>query len=166
MKSKKFWSYEICSQFNLTDEILTSGKQRGKFFEDALFFYEMMGTGPHPSIKRLQGNASPTSINFNNVLLDINTIKIVFHLLPNSKVTTLKFSNNNFNIKSLECLVNNLIEKENNINNLTYEWNSDVIIDDIKYSYNDIKIIEDEKNTKFISKFNNSCSFKIRNSMS
>ena len=145
MKSKKFWSYEICSQFNLTDEILTSGKQRGKFFEDALFFYEMMGTGPHPSIKRLQGNASPTSINFNNVLLDINTIKIVFHLLPNSKVTTLKFSNNNFNIKSLECLVNNLIEKENNINNLTYEWNSDVIIDDIKYSYNDIKIIEDEK---------------------
>ena len=145
MKSKKFWSYEICSQFNLTDEILTSGKQRGKFFEDALFFYEMMGTGPHPSIKRLQGNASPTSINFNNVLLDINTIKIVFNLLPNSKVTTLKFSNNNFNIKSLECLVNNLIEKENNINNLTYEWNSDVIIDDIKYSYNDIKIIEDEK---------------------
>ena len=145
MKSKKFWSYEICSQFNLTDEILTSGKQRGKFFEDALFFYEMMGTGPHPSIKRLQGNASPTSINFNNVLLDINTIKIVFHLLPNSKVTRLKFSNNNFNIKSLECLVNNLIEKENNINNLTYEWNSDVIIDDIKYSYNDIKIIEDEK---------------------
>ena len=52
MKSKKFWSYEICSQFNLTEEVLSSGKQRGKFYEDALFFYEMMGTGPHPSIKR------------------------------------------------------------------------------------------------------------------
>jgi hypothetical protein len=145
MKSKKFWSYEICTQFNLTEEVLASGKQRGKFYEDALFFYEMMGTGPHPSIKRLQGNSSPTSVNFSNVLLDINTIKILFHLLPNTKITTLKFSNNNFNLKSLECLVKCLIEKENNINNLSYEWNSDVIIDDIKYSYKDIKIIEDEK---------------------
>ena len=145
MKSKKFWSYEICTQFNLTEEVLSSGKQRGKFYEDALFFYEMMGTGPHPSIKHLQGNSSPTSVNFNNVLIDVNTIKILFHLLPNSKITNLKFSNNNFNIKSLECLVKCLIEKENNINNLSYEWNSDVIIDDIKYSYKDIKIIEDEK---------------------
>jgi hypothetical protein len=145
MKSKKFWCYEICTQFNLTEEVLSSGKQRGKFYEDALFFYEMMGTGPHPSIKHLQGNSSPTSVNFNNVLIDINTIKILFHLLPNTKITTLKFSNNNFNIKSLECLVKSLIEKENNINNLSYEWNSDVIIDDIKYSYKDIKIIEDEK---------------------
>ena len=145
MKSKKFWCYEICTQFNLTEEVLSSGKQRGKFYEDALFFYEMMGTGPHPSIKHLQGNTNPTSVNFNNVLIDINTIKILFHLLPNTKITTLKFCNNNFNLKSLECLVKCLIEKENNINNISYEWNSDVIIDDIKYSYKDIKIIEDEK---------------------
>ena len=155
MKSKKFWSYEICSQFNLTEEVLSSGKQRGKFYEDALFFYEMMGTGPHPSIKRLQGNSSPTMINFNNVLLDINTIKIVFHLLPNTKITTLKFSNNNFNLRSLECLVKCLTEKENNINNISYEWNSDVIIDDIKYSYKDIKIIQDEKLIQDIKKTQN-----------
>ena len=152
MKSKKFWSYEICMQFNLTEEVLSSGKQRGKFYEDALFFYEMMGTGPHPSIKSLQGNPSPTSINFSNVLLDINTIKIFFHLLPNSKITTVKFNNNNFNLKSLECLVKCLMEKENNINNLSYEWNSDVIIDDIKYSYNDLKIITDEKLIQDIKK--------------
>ena len=155
MKSKKFWSYEICSQFNLTEEVLSSGKQRGKFYEDALLFYELMGTGPHPSIKRLQGNSTPTSVNFNNVLLDINTIKILFHLLPNTKITTLKFSNNNFNIKSLECLVKCLIEKENNINNLSYEWNHEVIIDDIKYSYKDIKIIEDEKLLQDIKKTQN-----------
>ena len=155
MKSKKFWSYEVCTQFNLTEEVLASGKQRGKFYEDALLFYELMGTGPHPSIKKLQGNTSPTVVNFNNVLLDINTIKILFHLLPNTKITTLKFSNNNFNLKSLECLVKCLTEKENNINNLSYEWNSDVIIDDIKYSYNDIKIIEDEKLLQDIKKTQN-----------
>ena len=88
----------------------------------------MMGTRPHPSIKRLQGNSSPTMINFNNVLIDVNTIKIVFHLLPNTKITTLKFSNNNFNLRSLECLVKCLTEKENNMINISYEWNSDVFI--------------------------------------
>lgn len=155
MRSKKFWSYEISNQFNLTDEILNSGKQRNKFYEDALFFYEIMGTGPHPSIKTLQGNSSPTSLNFNNVLLDINTIKIIFHLLPNSKITTLKLCNNNFNLKSLEFLMKCLCEKENNINNLSYEWNSEVIIDDIKYSYKDIKEIEDEKLLQDLKKSQN-----------
>ena len=53
-------------------------------------------------------------------LLNINTIKILFHLLQNTEIATLKFNNNNFNIKSLECLVKCLIEKENNINNLSY----------------------------------------------
>ena len=139
MKSKKFWSYEVCSQFNLTDEVLNTSKKRNKFYEDALYFYEIMGTGPHPSIKHLQGVQSPTSINFTNVLLDINTIKILFHLLPETKITSIKLSNNNFNLKCLEYLVKNLTEKENNINNISYEWNSDVIIDDIKYSYKELQ---------------------------
>ena len=90
MKSKKFWSYEVSSQFNLTEEILTTSKKRNKFFEDALYFYEIMGTGPHPSIKHLQNVQSPTSINFTNVLIDINTIKIFFHLLPTTKITSIK----------------------------------------------------------------------------
>ena len=152
MKSKKFWSYEVCSQFNLTEEILSTSKKRNKFYEDALYFYEMMGTGPHPSIKNLQGNASPTAINFNNVLLDINTIKIFFHLLPTTKITTLKLNNNSFNLKCLELLIKNLTEKENNINNISYEWNSDIIIDDIKYSYKNLSIIEDEKLLQDIKK--------------
>ena len=155
MKSKKFWSYEVCSQFNLTDEVLNTSKKRNKFYEDALYFYEIMGTGPHPSIKHLQGVQSPTSINFTNVLLDINTIKILFHLLPETKITYIKLSNNNFNLKCLEYLVKNLTEKENNINNISYEWNSDVIIDDIKYSYKDIPIIEDEKLLQDIKKTQN-----------
>ena len=155
MKSKKFWSYEVCSQFNLTDEVLTTAKKRNKFYEDALYFYEIMGTGPHPSIKHLQGVQNPTSINFSNVLIDINTIKIFFNLLPSTKITSIKLNNNNFNLKCLESLVKNLTEKENNINNISYEWNSDIIIDDIKYSYKDISIIEDEKLLQDIKKSQN-----------
>ena len=155
MKSKKFWSYEVCSQFNLTEEVLNTSKKRNKFYEDALYFYEIMGTGPHPSIKHLQGVQSPTSINFSNVLIDINTIKILFNLLPTTKITAIKLNNNNFNLKCLESLVKNLTEKENNINNISYEWNSDIIIDDIKYSYKDIAIIEDEKLLQDIRKSQN-----------
>ena len=155
MKSKKFWSYEVCSQFNLTDEVLASSKKRNKFYEDALYFYEIMGTGPHPSIKKLQGVQSPTSINFTNVLIDINTIKIFFHLLPTTKITSIKLSCNNFNLKCLDYLVKNMTEKENNINNISYEWNSDIIIDDIKYSYKDISLIEDEKLLQDIKKSQN-----------
>ena len=103
MKSKKFWSYEVANQFNLTDEILSTAKQRGRFYEDSLIFYDIIGTGIHPSLKGLQGKV-PTVLNFNNVLVDINTIKIIFHLFPNSKITAIKFNNNNFNLKTLECL--------------------------------------------------------------
>ena len=155
MKSKKFWSYEVCSQFALTDEVLLTGKRRNKLYEDALYFYEIMGTGPHPSIKHLQGVQSPTSINFTNVLLDINTIKIFFHLLPTTKITSIKLCNNNFNMKCLEYFIKNLIEKENNINNISYGWNSDIIIDDIKYSYKNISLIEDEKLLQDIKKSQN-----------
>ena len=31
LKSKKFWSYEICEKFNLTDEMLNNYKKKGKF---------------------------------------------------------------------------------------------------------------------------------------
>ena len=42
------------------------------------------------------------------------------------------------------------MEKENSITNLTYEWNDEIIIDDIKYSYKNIKDIEDENLLKEI----------------
>ena len=70
--------------------------------------------------------------------MDINTIKIIFYLFPSSKITTLKFCNNNFNIKALESLINNLLTKPNNIYNFTYEWNDKISIDGVLYSYKDI----------------------------
>ena len=53
LRSKKFWSFEMCTQFNLTDEILSTSKHKGKFFEDVLYFYDIIGTGPQPSLKKL-----------------------------------------------------------------------------------------------------------------
>ena len=148
LKSKKFWCYDICNEFNLSDEIFVAYKQKGKFYEDANYFYEsLIGTGPHPSLKNKPGAQEPTVLTFNNVLVDINTLKIIFYLFPTSKVTTLKFSNNNFNLKSLEYLINNLLTKQNGIYNFTYEWNDKIVIDGIKYSYKDLllKNILDEK---------------------
>ncbi len=115
LRSKKFWSYEICSQFNLTNNIFTSAKNKGKFFEDAQYFYDLMGTGVHPSFKKLYNTPSPSKINFNNILIDINTLKILFHLLPKyNTITSLTFSKNNFEIKTLEFLINSLLNEENN----------------------------------------------------
>ena len=148
LKSKKFWCYDVCNEYNLSDEIFATYKQKGKFYEDANYFYEsLIGTGPHPSIKNKPGAPEPTTLTFNNILVDINTLKIIFYLFPTSKITTLKFSNNNFNINSLEYLINNLLTKQNGIYNFTYEWNDKIIIDGIKYSYKDIllKNILDEK---------------------
>ena len=145
LRNKKFWSFEICTQFNLTNEMFSSSKNKGKFFEDAQYFYDLIGTGPHPSFKKLYNIPSPTVINFSNVLIDINTLKIFFYLLPKyNTITTLKFSKNNFDIKTIEYIINSLLKEENTITNLTYEWNDEIEIDNILYSYKSIKDINDE----------------------
>ncbi len=106
LKSRKFWCYGVCNDFNINDEIFSAYKQKGRFLEDATYFYEsLIGTGPHPSLKSKSIDESPI-LSFNNILVDINTIKIIFFLFPESKITTLKFCNNNFNIKTLETLIN------------------------------------------------------------
>ena len=46
--------------------------------------------------------------------------------------------------KTLEFLIQSLLTKENSITNFTYEWNDEIIIDDITYSYKNWKDIEDE----------------------
>ena len=140
LKSRKFWCYAVCNDYNLSEEIFNNYKQKGRFFEDATYFYEsLIGTGPHPSLKNKSTSAADSPIlSFNNVLVDINTIKIIFYLFPESKITTLKFCNNNFNIKTLESLINQLLTKPNNIYNFTYEWNDKLSIENKLYSYNDI----------------------------
>jgi hypothetical protein len=146
LKSRKFWCYNVCNDFNISEEIFNAYKQKGRFFEDASYFYEsLIGTGPHPSLKNKSGAAESPILSFNNILVDINTIKIIFYLFPTSKITTLKFCNNNFNIKTLECLINYLLTKPNNIYNFTYEWNDKISIDGNLFSYKDLLTNEFDK---------------------
>ena len=144
LKSKKFWSYDICEKFNLTEEMFNNYKKKGKFYDDGMYFYEQIGTGAHPAIKATQGTV-PTVISFQNVLVDLNTLKILFMLLSSSKVTTLRFSSNKFNLPNLEFMIDSLLNKPNGVYNLTYEWNDKFIIDGIEYSFNDINNTVDEK---------------------
>ena len=151
LKSRKFWCYDVCNEYNLSEEIFAAYKQKGKFYEDANYFYEsLIGTGPHPSIKNKPGLEEPTILTFNNVLVDLNTLKIIFYLFPSSKVTTLKFSNNNFTIKSLDYLINSLLTKQNGIYNFTYEWNDKIVINGQKYSYKDLLNKDEENNTNIL----------------
>ena len=146
LKSRKFWCYNVCNDFNISEEIFNAYKQKGRFFEDASYFYEsLIGTGPHPSLKNKSGVVESPILSFNNILVDINTIKIIFYLFPTSKITTLKFCNNNFNIKTLECLINYLLTKPNNIYNFTYEWNDKISIDGNLFSYKDLLTNEFDK---------------------
>ena len=144
LKSKKFWSFEICDKFELTEEIISKFKSKGKFYEDGNYFYEQLGSASHPSIKKTHGTA-PTVISFENILVDINTLKILFILLPNSKITSLKFSGNRFTLTNLEFLIDSLLNKPNEINNFSYEWNNKINIDGIEYFLDDIKNAVDEK---------------------
>jgi len=151
LKSRKFWCYDVCNEYNLSEEIFAAYKQKGKFYEDANYFYEsLIGTGPHPSIKNKPGLEEPTILTFNNVLVDLNTLKIIFYLFPSSKVTTLKFSNNNFTIKSLDYLINSLLTKQNGIYNFIYEWNDKIVINGQKYSYKDLLNKDEENNTNIL----------------
>lgn len=139
LKSRRFWCYEVCNDYNISDEIFATYKQKGRFYDDVTYFYEsLIGTGTHPALKAKQGTEESPMLSFNNVLVDINTIKIIFYLFPSSKITTLKFSQNNFNLKTLECLVTYLLTKPNNIYNLTYEWNDKISIEGNLFSYKDI----------------------------
>ena len=132
MKSKKFWSFKICENYNLSEEILNKYQQKGKFFEDSNYFYEIIGTGCHPSIKKCHGNQQKI-LNFSNVLVDKNTIKIIFNLFQKSKINYLKFSSNNFNLNNLELLFNYLINKPNEIYFFNFEWNEKFITNENEF---------------------------------
>lgn len=125
----KYWSYDICQTLdNLPDKVLDNFKPKGRFYDDCVALFEILTISPHPSLNSQVGKDSiePILINFDNILIDINTLRIFFYLLPNTKIITVKFSKNSFEYANLEYLINNLINKSTNIYNVFLEWNSDV----------------------------------------
>lgn len=127
-KSKKFWAYDFSQQQEIKNELLENAKLKGRFFDDlSSLYYEFLASPPHPALKQPYGkeHTEPNVITFLNVLIDINTLKLLFHVIPNSKVITLKLSSNLLEFANFEFLINSILNKPNNIYNLIYEWNSE-----------------------------------------
>ena len=131
LKSKKFWTYESSQNFELKQDMIDAYKSKGKAYEDFNYFYDLIGIGPHPSLKYPYGNdiTDPNIISFISTLVDLNTLKILFSVIPYSKIVTLKFNSNNFEFENLEFLVNSLLTKPNNIFNFIFEWNNKIKIE-------------------------------------
>ena len=152
LKSRKFWAYEPCQAFELKDEIFENYKPKGKFNEDIQFFYDIIGTAPHPCFKLKQKNVDPQkekeqvelqSLDVINSKIDINTLKIIFYMLPNTKIYNMKFISNDWDIDNFEYLINSLLERQNNIYYLSYEWNDKLSIDGENISINSEEAKED-----------------------
>ena len=132
LKSKKFWSYDLCQTSQLRQELFDNYKIKGKFYEDVLYFYKEIGIAPHPSLRQPTNKeiTEVTSISFINSKVDLNTLKILIHLLPYSKIVSLKFCTNNFDINNLEYLIDSILTKQNNVFFFSYEWNDKLSIED------------------------------------
>ena len=156
LKSRKFWSYEPCQAFELKEELFDNYKMKGKFNEDVQYFYDIIGIAPHPCFKLKQYKLDPQkepvelqSIEIINSKIDINTLKIIFYMLPTTKIYNMKFISNDWDINNLEYLINSLLEKPNNIYYLSYEWNDKLSINGINVSIN-----SEEGKTDYVDYFN------------
>ena len=128
----KYWDYLNCQNLaTLTNKTFENFKPKSRFYDDCFSLYELLTISPHPSLKYQVGKDSidPSSLVFSNVMIDINTLKILVFLLPFTKINELKFSCNSFEYSNLEFLINSLLEKNNNVFNLYIEWNNDIRID-------------------------------------
>jgi len=127
-KSKKIWTYQVSQEFDFKQELFDNYKLKGRFYEDINNFYEQIGILCHPSLKPASGKeyVEPNILNFLNVLIDVNTIKILFALFPTNKVIDVKFNNNLFEYSNLEFLINELLNKPHNLFSIVYEWNSKI----------------------------------------
>lgn len=138
-KTKKFWAYEFSQQVEIKNEFLENFKLKGRFYDDiSSLYYEFLGSPPHPSLKQPIGKeyTEPTIISFINVLVDINTLKLLFNVIPTSKIITLKFCSNLFDFNNFEFMIFSLINKQNNIFNFIFEWNSEFKFEGKVYSIN------------------------------
>ena len=159
LKSRKFWAYDPCQAFDLKDEIFENYKMKGKFHDDVQYFYDVIGIAPHPCFKIKQNKSEPgvpppeiSCLEILNSKVDINTLKIIFFLLPHSKIYNIKLISNDWDIDNLEFFIKSLLEKNNNIFYLSFEWNDKLCINGTSISIkseidyqNNIEIFKREK---------------------
>ena len=155
LKSRKFWAYEPCQSFDIKQEIFDNYKIKGKLHDDVQYFYDLIGIAPHPCFKLKQSKGDPSnppvelsSLDVINSKIDINTLKIIFFLLPYTKIYNMKFISNDWDINNLEYLFNSILEKQNNIYYLSFEWNDKLNINGASISIN-----SELANTEYVNIF-------------
>jgi hypothetical protein len=155
LKNKKFWNYESCQSYELKQEIFDNYKVKGRISEDINHFYELIGVGTHPGLKISFGKEHQeiSSLAFISVMVDINTLKILFFILQNFKIVSLKFSSNNFTLENFDFLVNSLNLKPNNIFSLAIDWNGSLSIDGNNVDLSEVDKISEPKVAEELSKF-------------
>ena len=146
----KYWNYDINHYVEIKQTAIDNFKLKGRFHEDSTSLFDIVGTFPHPSLRLPLGkeHIEPTQLTFQHILIDTNTVKILFHLLNNTKINSLKFCCNSLESGILEALITGILTKNNSIITLTYEWNHKIKLDNSK------EVISWEKLDKPLDKLN------------
>ena len=87
-----------------------------------------MGSAIHPSVikSRLCDEnewMNSKTLTFNNIKIDISTVRIVFYVLPKTHIVLLKLTHNMLTVSTFENIINELLTSANNIYAFYFEWN-------------------------------------------
>ena len=154
----EIWDYNFCSNVEFSEKNLSTLKLKNKTKEDIEYFYsEIIHSAIHPSLKKLLLDDNEIlekihEIKFTNIKIDICTIYFTFLILPKLKITSINFTNNHLTLKNFELILNELLEKPNNIYSFNFEWNERIFLDESDkkgFSFNDLNLSKENDNKIF-----------------
>ena len=149
LNQMEIWDYNFCSNVEFSEKNLSTLKLKNKTKEDIEYFYsEIIHSAIHPSLKKLLLDDNEIlekihEIKFTNIKIDICTIYFTFLILPKLKITSINFTNNHLTLKNFELILNELLEKPNNIYSFNFEWNERIFLDESDkkgFSFNDLNL--------------------------
>ena len=146
----EFWNYNHCNEIEVEQKALSGIKFKGKLYEELQNLYTtFLNSAVHPCLIKIiqeideeendenknkeeeeeddNNNKNIKELIFNAIRIDQNTIKFMFMILPKTTIVSLKISNNNLTLNNFNLLIDNLINKPNNIYYFKFEWNDFLI---------------------------------------
>ena len=146
----EFWNYNHCNEIEVDQKALSGIKFKGKLYEELQNLYTtFLNSAVHPCLIKIMqeideeendenknkeeeeeddnNNKNIKELIFNAIRIDQNTIKFMFMILPKTTIVSLKISNNNLTLNNFNLLIDNLINKPNNIYCFKFEWNDFLI---------------------------------------
>ena len=146
----EFWNYNHCNEIEVDPKALSGIKFKGKLYEELQNLYTtFLNSAVYPCLIKIiqeideeendenknkeeeeeddNNNKNIKELIFNAIRIDQNTIKFMFMILPKTTIVSLKISNNNLTLNNFNLLIDNLINKPNNIYCFKFEWNDFLI---------------------------------------